>query len=111
VGNARSANTFWVESTSSSGDVNSFLNQKGVRVIGVSYQVDATTDSITLYDLGSNSASAGTKKLKLISATAKDSKQERFADAPLIFPNGLWVVVSGAPTATLILANQGSGSS
>jgi hypothetical protein len=111
VANVRSANTFWVDTSSSSGDMNSFINQKGARVIGIHFQADAATDSITLFDLGSDSASAGAKKLKLQSATAKNSTQERYADAPLVFPNGIWVTVTGAPSATIILANQGSGSS
>lgn len=111
MANARSGNTYWVDTTSSSGDSSSFLSIKGLALVGVVYQVAATTDVLTVSDLGSDGASAGATKFKLKAGTANDSRQQRLADAPVVFPNGVWFTLTGSPTATLIFAvQQGNGS-
>lgn len=111
MANARSANTYWVDTTSSSGDVTSFVTAKGIVVTDITFQVNATTDSIVVSDLGSDGASAGTTKFKLMAGTAKDTRQLRYADCPKVFPNGAWFVVTGSPTATFTFeVKQGSGS-
>lgn len=100
--NIRGNNSWFVTVSSSSGDTTSFLSDKSLKLIGIFFYSNATTDVIDIYDKNASSSAAGNKKISLMAGTAKDSRQIRLADAPIVFPNGVWVTLTGSPIATLI---------
>lgn len=102
MANVRNGNTFYVDATSSASG--SYITDKNVKLVGGWYHVAATTDSITIYDL-SAVPGAGNQKLVLKAGTTADSRPIRL-DFPIVFPNGMWVVISGSPSATLVLGLQ-----
>jgi hypothetical protein len=109
MANARNGNTFYVDSSSSSTTSASFISDKSLKLIGIIYHVDtANTDILDLYDKDPVNAAAGVKKLSLISSTAKNTQQIRLENTPLVFPNGVWVTLTGTPSATLIFTTQGN---
>jgi len=110
MANVRSVNTWFVDSSSAAATSSSFISEKNLKLIGIIYFVNtANTDFIDLYDKDPASNAAGVKKLSLTSATATDTKQIRLESTPILFPNGVWATLTGAPQATLIFAAQGSG--
>lgn len=104
MANIRSANSWYVDTSSSSGDSTSYISEKNLKLIGIIYSVDANTDVIDIFDKNSGSAGAGLQKLSLMAATPNDTKQHRLPLEGIVFPNGVWVTLTGAPKATLIFA-------
>lgn len=109
MANIRSSNTFYVDANSAAGTASSFISEQNIKLVGIIYSVGAAGDSIDLYDnLGPGNAGQGPHKLRLKSSVAGASTQLRLAEAPIVFPNGIWVVISGTPQSTLILSQSGS---
>ncbi len=109
MANAFSGNSYFVDTSSSSGDATSFQVGRGL-LVGVVFTAAANTDVITIFDLGSDNASAGIKKLSIKASTAGSTQLFRLGDNPILFTNGAWITLTGSPTATLIIRIQGSGS-
>jgi hypothetical protein len=108
MANVRNGNTFYIDSSSSAGTAASFLSDKNIKVTGIIMFSGTATDTVKIYDKSASSDAAGSLKISLMSGTAKDAHQFRFADAPIVFPNGIWVTISGTPEVTLILQNAGA---
>lgn len=107
MANVRNGNTFYVDTSSDSGTAASYIDEKNVKLVGLFADVNATTDTITISDKSASAASAGSTKLYVDFATAKEVHYFSLADNPIVFPNGVWVTLTGSPKLTLIL--QGSG--
>lgn len=110
MANIRSGNTWYVDSSSNSTDSTSYVDVKNLKLIGIIYTLGAT-DKIELFDKNPSSTSAGSKKFSIISGTANDTRQLKMAESPVLFTNGMWVTLTGTPTATLIFALQGNSGS
>lgn len=105
MANVLNGNTFYINESSDSGTGESYIDKKGVKVIGILAFSDATTDTIKIYDKASGSAAAGALKLSLDFATAKDEHHFDLSGTPILFPNGIWVALTGSPEITLIIQN------
>lgn len=110
MANVRSANTFFIDTSSSSSTPGSFITERNLKLVGILLTVGtAGSDILNVYDLDSVTRnSSGQLKLELKSDTGNDTRQFRLADAPIVFPNGVWVAVTGAAKATLIFTQQGN---
>lgn len=103
MANTRNSNTFYVDTTSSSGTAASYIAAKNLRIKGITFHMAVTTDVIDVHDKATGSAAAGTLKLKIRASTALNTQHFDFSDSPLVCPNGLWVVLTGSPICTVIL--------
>jgi hypothetical protein len=103
VANVRNGNTFYVDTSSDSGTATSYIDARGTRVLGIIADPAANTDAVAIFDKASGSAAAGSKKLNIEFDTAKHLIHINLADTPLLFPNGLWVTLTGSPKVTFIL--------
>ena len=109
MANQRSSNSWFVD-TSSTTDANTYIGDSNLKLVGFIYTVANTTDVIDVYNKANGSAAQGSLKLRIKAATAGETKQVRLEECPIVFPNGIWVTLTGSPTATLIFQNVGSGS-
>lgn len=109
MANNRNANTFYVDTSSAGATATSYVQERNIKLVGIVFHAAAATDVLLVSDMATNgTAAVGATKVKLVAATAGDSKQIRLADAPIVFPNGVWVTLTGTPVATLILSQQGN---
>ena len=114
MANVWNGNTWKVDTTSSSGAATSYLKKRNVKVLSLTVRVDATTDTVKIYDLNktaydsSPSYALGDLKFDWLFATAKDEYFFDFSRAPVVFPNGIWVAISGADNITFVI-DSGSG--
>lgn len=109
MANTRNSNSFYVDASSGASTPGSYVKERNIKLVGVVFHAGATTDALVLADMATDGSTAvGTTKLKLVAATAGQMNQVRLADAPIVFPNGVWVTVTGTPVATLILSQQGN---
>lgn len=109
MANNRNSNSFFVDASSSSGTATSFVKERNIKLVGVIFHVAANTDVLLVSDMATDGSTAvGATKLKLMANTTGDDKQMRLADAPIVFPNGIWLTLTGSPVATLILSQQGT---
>jgi hypothetical protein len=104
MANARSSGTWFVDAANAT----SYLSERQIKVVGIIFYVDATTDTISIYDKLTGSDAAGVQKLSLMSSVAKNIIQIRLADEPITFPNGLAVTTVGSPKITFILSQAGT---
>jgi hypothetical protein len=102
MANVYNSNTFYVDTSSDSGTAASYVDKR-VGIVGLSFFMNATTDTIKIYDKSASSAAAGSLKLSIMSATAKDSVYWDMSGAPMMCPNGVWVTITGSPQLTLTL--------
>lgn len=109
MANVRNGNTWYVDTTSDSSTASTYVKQRNVKVLGFTAFVNATTDTIVISDLASSAYDAsptyavGGKKFALDLATAKNQYREDWSNAPIVFPNGIWVTLTGSPQITFIL--------
>ena len=109
MANVRNGNTWYVDTSSASTSSASFISEKNLKLIGVIYHVaTANTDAIELFDKNSTDNAAGVKKLTIKAAVATSTQQLRLESTPIVFSNGVWVTLTGAPIATLIFTTQGN---
>lgn len=99
--NIRGANSWFVQTSSSSADATSYLTETNLRLVSILFTADAVTDVLNIYDKNPNSASVGLQKISIRGATAKDTKDIDLSLRAITFPNGVWVTLTGNPTATL----------
>ncbi len=105
MANAQNSNTFYVDTSSGAGTATSYLTGRQT-CTGIMGFGNAATDTVKIYDKDSASVAVGALKLSLIWATAKDAIYYDFSMAPIVFPNGVWVTITGSPQVTLILKGQ-----
>lgn len=102
MANVRNGNTWYVDTSSASTDTSSFLSERNLKLIGFLFHCDLTTDEIIVYDKSPTSSAAGSFKFIAQHSNAKDVLQLRLADCPIVFPNGVWVTLTGTPQVTMI---------
>ncbi len=108
MANARSSNTFRVDTVSNSGTANSWVDSTGTKLRGILFTSAAAADSITVNDLSASSVAAGAVKFTVTNLNATDTKFINLQECPIVFPNGVWIsALSASSTATLILETSG----
>jgi hypothetical protein len=101
VANVRSANTWFVDTTSDSGTASTYVSGR-CTLLGVIWYTAAAADTLKLFDKSAASAAAGSQKLQLRAATALNAQYINLSDSPITFPNGVWVTLTTGAYATLI---------
>ena len=106
---ARNGNTFYASAASSS-NTDTYVAVKGARVHDIVFMPNDAGDAVTISDMASNgSIGAGATKVVLRAAVAKDTQHFRFTEAPMVFPNGIWISSMDADChLTLILTDERS---
>ncbi len=107
MANVRSGNTFFVDTTSDSGTASSYIDEKNMLLLGVLAYGAVDTNVVLISDKAAASAAVGSSKLKLTFDTALRPQFIDLADTPVVFPNGIWLTLTGSPVLTLILQSQG----
>ena len=108
MANARNGNTYYIDEVSDSGDDTSFVEDRGLLIIGIVFDGSAAGDAIVINDKSASSAAAGDKKLKVEAVNAKETVFLDLSGCPISMPNGIWVSsLSASSVCTLILTRVG----
>jgi hypothetical protein len=106
MANVRNANTFHINTVSSS-TASSYLDEKDVQVIGIIFQSTTAGNEIIICDLKLGTAAAGDEKMHISTAANNETLFLRLADMPIRFPNGIWISsLDAGCSATLILRSK-----
>lgn len=111
MANTINGNTFYVDSASSGSTAGSFVSEKDIQVLGISFTSDTIGNQITISDIkqmnDSATAAAGSKKIKLSIGVADETVFLRLEGSPIRFPNGIWIEsIDSNSSATIIFKNK-----
>ncbi len=104
----QNGNTFYIDAASASGTAASFLKNNDVKVLAIYFTGAVAGDSVVLNDLNLMNAAgtpaAGALKWKVTTDVAYKSNFIDLHEAPIRFPNGIWVsTISALGVCTLVL--------